>query len=245
MQRQMLIAHRGESVDAPENTCAAISLAWELEDKAVEIDIHLTADRQIVVLHDADTRRVAGENFVVKETLYQQLSSLDVGAWKGEKFRGEKIPLLADVLKSLPAWGKLVIEIKCGAEIVPHFAKLCREHGLTQEQVEVISFQFDVLAEIKKTMPQYKCLWLVGKCEPFEPKNLRDKILAAKLDGIDISKDNGLDKDSIALFRREKLLFYVWTVDSLETAKALLDAGADGITSNHAHFLRMQLGLHL
>jgi len=98
-----IIAHRGASHDAPENTLAAVNLAWQQNADAVEIDVHLSRDGQIVVIHDENTRKTAGLNKNVSEQTLAELRRLDVGRWKGRQWAGEKIPVLAEVLGALPA----------------------------------------------------------------------------------------------------------------------------------------------
>src|SRR4051794_3938882 len=100
--RVEVIAHRGASHDAPENTLAAIKLAWQQEADAAEFDLHLSRDGKLVVIHDADTRRVAGVDKRVAEQTLAELRRLDVGAWKGPRFAGERIATLEEVLATVP-----------------------------------------------------------------------------------------------------------------------------------------------
>ena len=111
---QEIVAHRGASFDAPENTLAAFRLAWEQGADAVEGDFYLTADQQIVCLHDKDTKRTAPNQTsrVVSKSTLAELQQLDVGSWKAEKYKGEKIPTLQEVLKVIPANKKILIEIE-------------------------------------------------------------------------------------------------------------------------------------
>src|SRR6478609_1034971 len=104
-RRPLLIAHRGESHLAPENTLAAFRLAWSLGDDAIELDVHLTRDGQVVVCHDDDTSRTTGGRTkrVVRDSAAGELRALDVGAWKGPQYAGERMPLLEEVLSILPA----------------------------------------------------------------------------------------------------------------------------------------------
>src|SRR5262245_4724666 len=93
-----IVAHRGASYDAPENTLASLKLAWEQKADASEFDVFLSKDGKIVVIHDADTKRTAGvDKKVVSQTL-DELRALDVGSWKNAKFKGEKIPTLDEML---------------------------------------------------------------------------------------------------------------------------------------------------
>src|SRR5512138_815337 len=90
--RPLVLGHRGASADAPENTLAAFRLALEQGADGVELDVWRCRTGEVVVLHDEDTRRVAGSPLRVREATLAELRALDVGAWKGPGFRGERIP---------------------------------------------------------------------------------------------------------------------------------------------------------
>src|SRR5512142_2887541 len=92
--RTLVLGHRGASADAPENTLAAFRLAVAQGADGVELDVWRCASGEVVVIHDADTRRTAGEVLAVPDASWPALRALDVGAWKGEGFRGERIALL-------------------------------------------------------------------------------------------------------------------------------------------------------
>ena len=114
----LIIAHRGESYDAPENTLASINLAWERGAEAVEIDVHLSKDNQVVVIHDPNTLRVSGIKKKIKNSTVADLKKLDVGSWKSAEFKNEKIPTLKEVLATVPQSKKLIIEIKSEFKIL-------------------------------------------------------------------------------------------------------------------------------
>src|SRR5580698_8356847 len=97
-----IIAHRGSSFEAPENTLAAVNLAWRQRADAVEIDVHLSRDGRLVVIHDSNTRRTTGVNRKVARQTLAELHALDAGRWKGLTWLGEKIPSLEEVLASVP-----------------------------------------------------------------------------------------------------------------------------------------------
>ncbi|MFC2120022.1 glycerophosphodiester phosphodiesterase family protein [Bacteroidota bacterium] len=86
---QILIAHRGESFIAPENTLDSINLAWNNGAKAVEIDIQLTLDNEIVVIHDNSTKRVGNFNKRINKTLLKDLKKVDVGLFKNKSWKEE------------------------------------------------------------------------------------------------------------------------------------------------------------
>ena len=124
--KPLIIAHRGASGEAPENTMVAFKLAWELGADGIEGDFHLTRDGHIVAIHDKDTNKVTkGKNkLIVKKTSLKELQSLDVGSWKNETYSKARIPTLEDVIDSLPEGKKFFIEIKCGTEIMKPLIKV-------------------------------------------------------------------------------------------------------------------------
>src|SRR5690606_14502784 len=112
-------SHRGSSLEAPENTVASFMLAWKQGADAVEIDVHLSKDNRLMVIHDSNTKRTTGEDYVVKETHSDVLRKLDAGSFKGEKYRGEKIPFLEEIIDLLPPGKKLIVELKCDKKGLP------------------------------------------------------------------------------------------------------------------------------
>src|SRR6266704_983821 len=113
-----IIAHRGASYDAPENTLPAIKLAWEQGADAVEIDVHLSRDGRIAVIHDESTRKTGGVNKKVCDQAWSELQKLDVGCWKDRNWAGTCIPSLEEVLATVPQGKRLFIEVKCGEEFI-------------------------------------------------------------------------------------------------------------------------------
>ena len=83
-----IIAHRGASHDAPEHTLSAVSLGWKRNADAVEVDVYLSKDGKIVVIHDENTKRTTGHDGLVHKMTWAQLQKLDAGNWKNKKFKG-------------------------------------------------------------------------------------------------------------------------------------------------------------
>lgn len=119
---QEIVAHRGASFDAPENTLSAFRLAWKLNADVIEGDFYLTKDEQIVCIHDKTTKRVAPKqtSLTIARSTLAELRALDVGSWKHPRFANERIPLLEEVLATVPEGKRIFVEIKCGPEIIPH-----------------------------------------------------------------------------------------------------------------------------
>ncbi len=243
-----IIAHRGASYDAPENTLAAVNLAWEQGADAVEVDVHLSADGRIVVVHDPDTRKIAGVRKKIGSQTFTELRTLDVGLWKHRKWAGERIPALEEVLESIPAGKRLFVEIKCGPECVPEFSRLFHTSGKAAEQVVAIGFDLETMHTIKSHLPQIEVCWIAefkrnwktGRWFP-KPETLIEKAKTAGLDGLDLGARGPINANLGKLVKEAGLTLYIWTVDSPAKARRLINAGVDGITTNRPGWLREQL----
>jgi glycerophosphoryl diester phosphodiesterase len=240
-----IIAHRGASYEAPENTMASFKLGWEKRAN-VELDVYLSKDNRMVVIHDASTKRTAGGvDLKVKEADAEELRKLDVGSFKAPKYAGERIPFLADVVKAIPPNQKLYIEIKCGEEILPQLRRLLVGSG-KMSQVVIIGFDLETVAESKKLIdvPTY---WLKGtdkdeKTEQWIPHNPKLVQIARDkgLDGLDVHFA-GVTEELVHAAKAAGQKLYVWTVDDPNEARRLVQLGVDGITTNRPDWLREQL----
>jgi glycerophosphoryl diester phosphodiesterase len=246
-----IIGHRGASHDAPENTLASIRLAWKQNADASETDVHLTKDGQIVVIHDFNTRRVGKRNRKVAEQTLAELKQLDVGVWKGPPWAGERIPTLAEYLAAIPPGKRLFIEIKCGPEIIPRLVDVIRAAHKRPEQTCLIGFSYEVMQAAKRELPELKCYWIVelkknretGRFTP-QLATLIRKAKDADLDGIDFGDSPVLDREFVGKLKQSGLGVYTWTVDSVQEAKRLEQAGVDGITTNRPGYLKESLMGH-
>ena len=237
------VGHRGASHDAPENTLASFRLGWQQAD-ACELDIHLTKDGQVVVSHDAKTKRTTGVDHKIAESTLAELRALDAGKWKGPQWAGEKLPTLAEVLALQPEHKRLCIEIKCGAEVRPELARVLRAAGKQPGQVVLIGFKLATMQEAKQLFPDLTVLWLAGLKKNMPPPRIADLVAqarAAGLDGLDLDYRFPIDAAAVKLATEAKLQFYVWTVDDPAVAQKLVAAGVQGITTNRPQWLREQL----
>lgn len=236
-----IIAHRGASYDAPENTLASVRLAWEQGADAVEVDVHLSRDNRVVVIHDADTQRIAGLKRLVRNLSLAELQKLDVGRWKSAKYAGEKLASLEDVLATIPPGKRLLVEIKSGPEIIPHFPKV-------GPNVVPISFDLKTIAGLKQTRPDLECYWVVGWRRDWKrggwlpkPAKMIEQTLANNLDGLDVGANGPITSSLVKKVKAAGLKLYVWTVDSPAKAKQLRAAGIDGLATNRPAWLRRQI----
>ena len=238
----IIVAHRGASTAAPENTLPAFELGWEQGADAIEGDFQLTKDRHIVCIHDGNTKRVSNTNRVVRESTLAELRALNVGMLHAKAFQGATIPTLADVLATIPEQKAIFIEIKCGAEIISPLLEEIKKTGLKDEQIMVICFDHTVLQEMKARAPQYKMSWLCsfrkdisGTIEPSLTAVL-ETLALIKADGL--SSNMTIPEPFIEAIKEHGYEWHVWTVDDLKTAKRVKTLGATSITSNKPGYIR-------
>ena len=241
-----IIAHRGASHDAPENTLPALKLGFEQKCDAGELDVWISKDGRAVVIHDDNTGRTGDMPKQVTEQTLAELQTLDAGQWFNGKFKGTKIPTLEEGLQTTPPGKRMFVEIKCGTAGVPEILRAIAAVGLKPEQTPVISFKADVIAAVKKARPELKAYWIVSlKNKVGRPGPTAAELIAqAKTihaDGLDLSDNSVLDEVFAKQVKDANLALYVWTVDSPTAAKRLVKLGVDGITTNRPGWLREQL----
>ncbi|HIG28228.1 MAG TPA: glycerophosphodiester phosphodiesterase [Verrucomicrobiales bacterium] len=248
VQALEFIAHRGASHDAPENTLAAVNLGWHRNVDAVEIDVYLSRDGHIVVHHDKNTKRTGGYDGEIQNQTLEQLRNLDFGAWKSSKWKGELIPTLEEVLRTIPEGKRLFIEIKCGPEILPVLERDLKNAGKKPDQTAIISFSYDVVTQAKKLMPNLMVYYLSGfkqdkKTGRWTPAidELIAKTVSGGLDGLDVSYKGPLTSESVQRIKKAGLSLVVYTVDDPPAGKGLIDVGVDGITTNRPKWLKEQI----
>ncbi|MFF0828548.1 glycerophosphodiester phosphodiesterase [Brevibacillus sp. NPDC003359] len=147
------MAHRGWSGKAPENTMTAIRLALaEPAIKGMEIDVQLTRDGVPVLIHDFTLERTTNGRGLVMDHTLAELRELDAGSWFGDKFAGERIPTLEEVLIAVKGRCTLNIELKATSDMYPGIAEkvlaLVEKHGMKQE-VYLTSFDHDLIRHVR------------------------------------------------------------------------------------------------
>ncbi|GAB4321241.1 MAG: glycerophosphodiester phosphodiesterase [Candidatus Sumerlaeia bacterium] len=243
--RPEIIAHRGASGEAPENTMSAVRLAWRRGADAVEVDVHLSRDGRLVVMHDETTARTAGVNRPIAAQSWDELRRLDAGAWMGAEWAGEPIPLLDDVLETIPSGRRLIVEIKCGPEAAEVLERAVGLAARPACEIAFISFSLDVCRRVKQMLPAHE-VSLLSSFRRSTPAGawtpridaLIETALAAGLDGLDLKYIGPLDQVWARRIREAGLRLIVYTVDDPAEARRLAATGVEGITTNIPALLR-------
>lgn len=232
----LLFAHRGCSTVAPENTLPAFRKALDFGIPGVEFDIQITADGDLVIFHDSNLKRITSEDARIKETKTAAIRELDAGAWFGEAFAGERIPLLDELLDLLGERVYLDFEIKHwdhhAGELEEKVVQTIQRRNL-KERALVSSFNPYTIRAVRKIDPTihtahiytrhpdfpWYLSWGAGRflCDP--------KIL----------KPNRERLNRRSVFWKQTMLGFplvTWTEDDPEKVREYLELGVDGIISN-------------
>jgi len=230
-----VIAHRGNSSVAPENTLAAFQAALEVGADMVELDVHLSADGRVIVMHDDDVTRTTNGQGKIRDLSWPQIQKLDAGGWFNQRFQGEPVPTLDETLRLLSGNAKACIELKdndprLAGEVLRLLDQTdMREHSL------IVSFHEKVLRG-RHDWPNRPLLSLIST----RPGCI-DRACAIGADGVQPIY-NIVDVDFLDRLHKAKLFAAVWTVDDLSMMRKMVDLGVDGITSNAPGILLDLLG---
>lgn len=235
--RPLLWGHRGSPHAAPENTLASFALALAQGADGVELDAQRCASGEVLVLHDASLLRTTGHDALLTRTPFSVIRGLDAGAHKGERFRGERVPLLRDVLAGFPLL--VNIELKC---------EEADDRGLTAEVVRIVreaGAGERVLLSSFNPLCLLRALWLAPELprallfESAQRWPLRSALFAPLLRAAALHPEAVLATPArIARWRRRGYALGSWTVDDAAQAAALVAAGVSGIITNEPALLR-------
>jgi glycerophosphoryl diester phosphodiesterase len=234
----LIIAHRGASAYAPENTMAAFELARRQGADMVELDVLPTADGRLAVFHDDTTERWDGRPRPVVGCSFAELQRLDIG--------GERVPALEEALAFAAESGMaLNVELKA-AGIGERCAALLREFGVA-EQVIVSSFVAAALQELRAAAPQVRRAYLMGT-DTYRPdvraRELWPFFALHAVDAVAWHPYHDLPaiEQVLPLVRRAGYQVNVWTVDDPGRMRAMAALGATGIITNRPDVAREALG---
>jgi glycerophosphoryl diester phosphodiesterase len=241
-----IIAHRGFSGIAPENTMAAFKLAADLGVDFIELDIHQTKDGVIVCHHDENLKRICGIHAEIKDISFSDLKKADAGSWFDEKFKDEPIPTLEEVISlGVP----LLIEIKKGSPYYPGIEKnlvnLLGRHSL-QKSCILQSFESEVLDALMELTAEYELHKLVTGDIPLLPLHIDHTLKKGSI--IQYSKYKGvnpnyrfLSSGLVDKIHCHSQRVFTWTVNEKEQMQKVISFGVDGIITDYPDKLKSLL----
>ena len=236
-----VIAHRGASVDAPENTLAAIKLGIEQGSDGVEFDVYRTSNGQLALMHDKDVLRTTnfkevftdGQSAKVAELSLAQLRRLDAGSWHSAAYAGEKVPTLEEALELLRGRSTPVIEIK-PEDIGQDVAMIVQKLGIEKE-VFVQSFSPRAIREFHEVLPGVTTGYLTGarvSDDSIARAREHRRIAAEAGASVVVCNYKLADQAYIEELHSSGFIVWVYTVDDEGIMRSLMESGIDGIITN-------------
>lgn len=226
----IVIAHRGASARAPENTMPAFTAALAAGAAWIETDVQPTADGALVLLHDDDVDRTTDGNGPVRSLPWREVAALDAGAWFGTEFAGTPVPLLEDLLAQITGGRRLLLEIKgehTSSQLARLLATLDETH--TSDRVLMQSFEIPVLKRLRSLRPDEPLGVLVEEIDADPVARCRE--LGAVAYNPDYQQLLA-HPDIVADLHAAGVALMPWTADEPADWAALTGLGVDGIITN-------------
>lgn len=226
--RPLNCAHRGASGYAPENTLAAMRLALQMGADMAELDVQQTADDALVVIHDTSLHRTTDGRGKVWRKSLKELKEFDAGSWFAPEFKGERVPLLTEVIELVRGKMRLNIEVKLHGherDVVSLLLECLRREEFIDSCI-VTSFGHEVAAEIKRRAPalQVGCI-----CDRH---GFREQNFTARVDLLSV-QHRLVDADFMEKARAAGKQVHVWTVNDTSRMRQIIELGADAIITNY------------
>ena len=229
-----VVAHRGFSGIAPENTNASAKEAIRVGATGSECDLYETTDGVIVLFHDETIGRTTNGTGSIREQSYETLRTLDAGNWKDPKYAGEPIPTLEAYLKVMKNSGcKPVLEIKMPG-ITEKVLDTVRQAGMLND-IAVIAFDQNVVREFRQLVPEVPCAWIDSQKLGGTPDERADWLATtarqSKTDIVDLNYTM-VDRELIDALHRQGIAVWVWNVNDPAIMEMLMRWGIDSITTD-------------
>ncbi len=237
----IVIGHRGASELAPENTLAAFREALQADVDMIEVDVQVTADNLPIAMHDLDSERTTDSSKQIKDMTYNEVLALDAGEWFDSKYKGEKIPLLSEIIDLIKGKAYLNIEIKAGEQSLP----TDKIHAIidTVAKNDFLkystfgSFDYKVLAEIKKYNPDIYTAAIKLPWENLLPSQICN-IIGAEVFICSLAElTHEIEKDAKA----HNIILGIYDVDTEEDFNKLSEFNIKAIASNNPALIKQLL----
>ncbi|HVC08899.1 MAG TPA: glycerophosphodiester phosphodiesterase family protein [Elusimicrobiota bacterium] len=227
----LMIAHRGYSGKAPENTMAAFKMALAAGAKALELDVHQTKDGRLAVIHDGDLKRLAGMRRKIARMTWRELGAADVGAWFSPRFSGERVPLLEEVLDFVRGRAQVHVELKAGSGAYPgieeRLAEILEKRG-AWAWAAVSSFDHRALRRLREICPQARLGYLLG---PTRLSRAWKETALLGAESLNVSARQATAR-RVREGHKRRLKIFVYTVNDSKTLARMKRLGADGVYTN-------------
>ncbi len=232
----LLIAHRGASALAPENTIAAFDRAIELKADFIEIDVQMTKDGELVIIHDVTVDRTTNGKGKVKDFTYEEIALLDAGSWYSERFAGERIPKLSTIIENYQGKIGILIELKKPSlypgmtEQLANMLNIPQIVEIKNHPIIVQSFNHQEIKKFHTLLPTIPKGIIISDTSRISKKKIQE--LNEYISFVCINK-NSVNKNFLKFAKQMNWQVFTWTVSTNEMDKYTKRFNVDGIVTNH------------
>ncbi len=223
----IVIGHRGNPVDAPENTIASLHSAFAAGSDVVELDIRLTRDGTLVVMHDETVNRTTSGHGAIAELTLAELKALDAGSWKDARFAGERVPTLAEALHAARGKGRLLLDVPVDG-LGSAIAAELRATGTPPGAVMLGTWDGAQRADFARHLPDVTLLLSEGAPASWDEGYFRE----VKAAGVTIFEIPNATPAFIADAHARGMPVYAYTINDEPTMRRLIEGGVDGIETD-------------
>ncbi|MEA1891030.1 MAG: glycerophosphodiester phosphodiesterase [Pseudomonadota bacterium] len=230
----LIIAHRGAAGKAPENTLASFRQAIADKTDWIELDVQETADGEVVVMHDSDFMKLAGNKTKIWDATLPQLAEIDIGSWFDSSFSAERVPTLKEVLETAKGKAKVVIELKYyghDEKLEQRVAEIVEETGMVNETA-IMTLKYDAVKKMRSVRPDWK-IGLLSTTAIGDLTSLETDFLAVSM---------GMASGGFVRRVHESgKKIYVWTVNDPISMSRMISLGVDGLITDEPEMARQVL----
>ncbi|NLK07977.1 MAG: glycerophosphodiester phosphodiesterase [Firmicutes bacterium] len=231
-----IIGHRGAAAHAPENTLISFQTAIDMGATMLELDVHLSKDRELIVIHDPEITRTTSGSGYVSDLAFADILRYDAGSWKDPVFEGEKVPTLQDVLKLAQKGTYLNIELKAGEQLydglVDKTLDAIREFGVL-DMIIISSFHREYLEDVKQKSPDLEVALLYSTDIP----DVLREVAECGWEGLH-PHFHLVDENLVETARELGLCVRPWTVNETIDMERFIRLGVDGVITDYPDVLK-------
>lgn len=247
----IVIGHRGAAGLAPENTLASFTKAMEFKVDLMELDVHVSKDDSLIVMHDYDVERTTTGKGDIEDLTYSYIKTLDAGSKFKPEFSGEKVPTLDEVLKLSGGKTKVLIELKWPEkglykDLVKKVVE-CVRRNKAESWVVIQSFEVAYLEEMHKLAPDLECQQLIIAPKGIMPMHVTRKLKGGKFTPLPyVTSVNPhhmfVTKAWVKKMHAENKTVYPFTLNTEDKMRKAINLGVDGIITNYPDVANKVLG---
>lgn len=249
-----IIAHRGASGTTPENTLVAIQKALDVGADSIEIDVRMSADKEIFLMHDSKVNRTTNGSGAIRKLTSAYIKTLDAGSWYAPQFADQKVPTLLECLELINGRAKLLLEVKSSQK--SRYPEICLRINEIIKKMDAYNwvifqaFDSDVLTQMHQIEPKIilnKLIVYNLGLSPITKIYFDEKLRSGNL--LKVEYLAGINchfryatKTLVTRIHKADKKIYCWTANSTRTMKRLMRIGVDGIITNYPEKLKIIMG---